>query len=857
MTQHKLQRRGVERQQKWRYVVAMTLSAVLMGLGVFATSLFSTPPKTAHALENLHGPGINWGNGIHIHGAGAFIVDGTYAYCAEIWVRSGTATPDFVGASSIPAASSDGVSVASTVGAPLREISFVLARYGQTTNNIQAAAVALAVWEIRGAQGRGNAAYEAELVRVRASVGSEVVALTQQFRAEAANWVASVQASPSSESTPGITLDPSSPYRGTVKVPLGTRSLRIQNGKFLDGSTSREWPASGAPIGTSLSWVGVPPSDSWGKFYRVSFTGDYLEVPTSILWSDGQGSQSSISLTEPKVKPLRETALDADTTWHPEVSSMVVSKYVSVGTPHSDDVVFSSASASNGLSGDWRWRISATGTREWMPVTASVTAYGPYLSDPALNPSFEAPVGAPIAARGSLTTEPTRDQSVPQRYSFKFDQPILEQGYYTYKWNIDGNEQLLKTNELSGCSKSNENALCSALPKNYFFSDGFGTAGETQIGKSVPAFSTEISTTTTELNGTLTDRIDVPKMQNWLRDSTGSRIPLTLTGTAYLVPGPELAQSVDVPDSAVALTTVQVTTNPELNEQSLYSPAISIPISTPREFEYVSLRWCVIDEDQLPEARGMWEEVCDDLGLASESARIIHPEVRSVASNEAAPGTAIADKAIVNGSVPANAALVFELFKKPELAGLQPLLASERAADSLSRSEFARAQSQPVCTLENRVFVSTTIPVQPGLVQNASYHSEEVSVGDPGTYWWVESLIHRDPDTGEETILHLGECGLPNETTSVAFEVPGPPPALAKTGSAAPLPSTFWATGMVACGLLICGVVRMTHARKEARASTKKQEHTDGEEDTGRHLGSKLTQSKRLRFFPAHHLAKM
>lgn len=843
--QHSLPR-APRHHRRWHYVLAMTLSALILGLGFYTTSLVAGPFRSAQAMENSHGPGVNWGNGVHVHGAGAFIVNGKYAYCAEPWVRSGAAIPNYVGVQALPANSSDGVSVAATVGTPLREISFLLARYGQTNDNVQAAAVALAIWEIRGADGRGNAEYEAELVRVRESVGTAVVALTQQLRAEATAWIAAIQATESSEDTPGITLDQSSPYRGTVQVPPGTISLHIHNGTFMDGSNVRNWPQSGAPLGTSLSWIGEPPAESWGKFYQVRFTGEYLEIPVSVLWGDGQGSQSSVSLVEPTRRPLRATSLDADTSWQPEVSSTVASKFVSVGENHSDDVVFSSAPSATALTGEWRWRISPSGAREWMPVTARVTAYGPYLSDPALNPAFTAPTGAPIAASATFTTDPARDQRVPQRYHFEFDQPILEQGYYTYKWDIDGSDQIFDDDELSGCATFNDDSLCSALPKNYFFSDGFGTVGETQIGRSTAAFTTELSTTRISLTDSFTDRIAIAPLPNWLRNDSGTRISLTLTGTAYLMPGPELAQSVEVPGNAIELATVRVTTDPEINAQNLDSSAITIPIDTERKYTFVTVRWCVRDEDQAEDARGFWEEHCDDFGIPAESAAIVHPEVRTEASSMANPGTPIADTAIVAGEIPEDTELIFELFALPQPGTWKQSTEGNHPTEQWTDEERATLALHPQCGPENLVFRSAPVPVQSGPAADERYRSAEVRLDMRGTYWWVESLVHRNPETGVETLLHRGDCGVPNETTVVDLQAPVAVPQLAKTGSSALVVPAVWVAGLLAAGgLVMWSSVRTSLARKRRTARRNAESGGEG-----------LSRSKK-RFFPAHHLAKM
>ena len=831
-------RASTARLRPHRRFAALLLGAALVG-GILSAAppSFSPLPTSlpaANAIENHHGPGVNWGNGVHIYGAGAFIINGKFVYCVEPWVRSGTSLPSFVSTEAIPGNSSDGVSVATTSGAPLRQITYLLTRYGQTHDNVQAAAVALAIWEIRGAEGRGNAGYAAEISKVHQSVGPAVVSFAQQLRDEAAAWTTSISAGASTD-TPGISVDAQQPYRGTVTVPVGTLTLSIENGVFSDGSTTRTWGGAGAPLATSLTWQGQPPqSGGWDRYYRVSFSGSYLEVPPVVEWGDGNGSQSTVSNEEPKVKPLQTGYADIDTTWAPVVSSIVTSKFVSVGEQHSDDVIFAAAPASPGLSGTWRWRMAAGG-REWMPIKARVTAYGPYLTDPALNPSPEAPEGAPVAATSSFTTDVTRDHSTPQRYSFVFNEPILEQGYYTYKWDIDANDQ---DPAITGedCLQPNAEAGCRVLPRNYFYSDGFGTAGETQVGKMDQGFSTKLSTHEIGITDSFTDTITLPEMQNWLRDDAGNRMPLTLTGTAYLATGVELAQSVEVAPDAVALATVRVTSDPGQNGQQLVSEPIRVPVATSREFTHVTMRWCIVDEDQEPRARGFWTERCDDFGVPEESARIAHPQVRTEANPSALTEAPITDTAIVNGRVPEGSELVFELFKKPAVGDPKRDAQGEPTESAWTQADIDALAGAPLCTEQNRVARTEAVQVAAGLGEDARYTSPEVRVADAGTYWWIESLTHRDDESGEETVLLAGLCGLANETTMVTEpqtpEAPKPTPSLAVTGSNEDRTVLgFGALGAAAL-LMVCGAAVMLHRRRENRTkrplAAKKLRECDG-----------------------------
>lgn len=753
-----------------RRIVGLIVGAILFGAVYAATPTAWGPETVANAIDTHHGPGVNWGNGVHMHGAGAFVVDGKYVYCAEPWIRSGNGVPNFVGADAIPGNSSGGVSVARTEGAPLEQIAFVIARYGQTADDVQAAAVGLAVWEIRGAEGRGDSGYHQELARVRSSVGQEVTNLSQRLIAEAASWVAARASTPFTAAGPSAAVTSTGPYTGTVAVPLGTLSLRIANGVFADGSAVKTWEGAGAPPGTSLSWEGRPPAANWDKYYRVSFGGEYLRVPKSVFWGEGGNWQSSITVEAPEVTPLEIASVDLDTTWAPRVSSLVTSKFVSVGERHSDDITFFAAPEGSTASGAWRWRIGSDGHREWMPIKASVTAYGPFLTDPALTPSPEAPIGAPIAASATFRTDPARDQSMPQTYSFVFDEEIIEQGYYTYKWDIDGADQDASVLGADECLEPNAVLGCRVLPTHYFFSDGFGAANETQVGKMTQRFRTKLSTHDTPLGESFTDELTIPDMQNWLRDHQGARLPLTLTGTAYLVPGPALVQSVEVPVGAIPLTTLRVTTDPQQNGQRLTSDPVVIPVSAPRSHEHVTMRWCIVDEDQQPSARGVWEERCDDFGIPEESARIAHPHLRTEARPVGTIHDQLTDTAVVDGPVPAHSQIVFSLYKKP-VPGDRKHDAANRPETHWTQDEVDELRGRPVCTTENLVTSAEAVPVAPGHQTAERYVSPGVRVDRTGEYWWVESLITRDPSTGEDVVIVTGECGLADETTTVGTPI--------------------------------------------------------------------------------------
>ena len=719
-----------------RRIAALLLSGLLLGGAVISGDTPFVEPPAAGAMQDLHGPGVNWGNGVHMKGAGAFIVGGKNVYCTEIWIVLGSEVPDYVTTGTIPAKSVGGVSVAATTGVPLKQIAYIMSKYGQTTDNAQAAAVALAIWEIRGADGRGDAGYQEELAWTRASVGPGVVALAHWYIDEAAQLVAALATGGGVELQ--ITRAPDSPYRGSVAVPAGTTTLTIEHGVFGDGTSTRTWGADGAPVGTSLSWEGRPPASAgWDRYYRVGFSGEYLAFSETVKWGNGGGWQSSIMSDEPVRRPLRASHIELDTRWAPTVSSEVTERFLAVGEQFSDTITFAP-----GASGLWRWREGAEGALEWMPVKAKGTVYGPFLSDPALNPAPEAPIGAPVAATIEVTTQTNRDHSTPQRYEVTLPEQIPEQGYYTFKWDIDGADQDSALTGADDCLGSDAIAGCRVLSTDYFYSDGFGAAGETQVGKMRPRFSTLLSAREVGLGQAFTDDIAVDAMQNWLRGSDGSRLPLTLIGTAYLMPGAELAQSTEVPETAVPFATIRVTTDPGSNGQTLTSEALAVPVSASPELTHVTMRWCVVNAEQQPQSQGVWEESCDDFGIPAESARVLRPVVRTEATPLATVYDPLGDTAIVDGMVPPDSEMVFELFRRP-------------------------AGGAVACNIENRVARTGAVSVASGWNDGVRYNSPQVFASEPGTYWWVELLLHRDPGTGEETVIHEGACGLPNETTTI------------------------------------------------------------------------------------------
>lgn len=118
------------------------------------------------------------------------------------------------------------------------------------------------------------------------------------------------------------------------------------------------------------------------------------------------------------------------------------------------------------------------------------------------------------------------------------------------------------------------------------------------------------------------------------------------------------------------------------------------------------------------------------------------------------------------------------------------------------------ANGNAICQPSNEAF-STNY----GKITSAgSFESEETVFDRPGDYYWVETLVD---DSG--AVLHSGECGLTNETTTVEENKPAPASAaLARTGANA-LP--FLGAGIVLAGVAGGLIIARRRRRPKETAS--------------------------------------
>src|SRR5690606_1675942 len=105
---------------------------------------------------------------------------------------------------------------------------YLLGKYGQTNNNQQAAALALAVWSIRGEVG-ATGDYHKLLAAERSSAGSGAANQADSMLSEAAALVASGGTGDAESTSPAEApaLIAVTPYSGTVEVKKGTSKVTL------------------------------------------------------------------------------------------------------------------------------------------------------------------------------------------------------------------------------------------------------------------------------------------------------------------------------------------------------------------------------------------------------------------------------------------------------------------------------------------------------------------------------------------------------------------------------------------------------------------------------------------------------
>ncbi len=538
---------------------------------------------------------------------------GTYAYCVE----PGAANPVSKQKAAVLVSSLPGYSATTTDstgwngqvtsgplgGEGLRQINYVLWKYGRTTSAGRAAAVQLAVWMLRGDPG-AKAWLEHHLAWAESHGGAAYVVAAEKFVSEA-----KIHARAAVAPKPGpltITRKPGA-TSGTIRYPAGTVRLKITGGAFAGGEHLID--VNGSKPG-QVKWAVTWSKKSWERERNVAFSAHWkrqvsgwpkrisLLPPTSAKQQRlGGGIGPAMSTFTGRITAEEAVARS----FEPILSTRVPSRTLEAGEDRfSDRVTLRVAPGAP----PWPTRLGAKG-KEYAPITAYGTVYGPF--EKPQEQSAEIPESAPMI--GSATLEA---RFGPGEYPVQSGIIADEPGYYYWVWRITQDGQ--DPDVLSG----------GLLPKDYAFQDDFGQVEEGQIVPTALRWRTELVDRELDAEDPeLQDRVFArAKGGIWLRDEEGERIPARLRLSVYRSDTRPQRQS-GVPEHATKIseTVVEVRGGATAADEVLSDTLALRPETT----GWVTVQACLKSQDQAEEWRGHFAEWCDDYGMPAETARSARP----------------------------------------------------------------------------------------------------------------------------------------------------------------------------------------------------------------------------------------
>ena len=558
---------------------------------------------------------------------------GTRGYCADPSRAAPFGSTD--GGAAINSFTSDSGHMLD--GDDMQKVNYVLQRFGDTSDDIQAAAVSAYVYAFTGSNlGGGIVAGTREegAAYIDSGFGTVTDRYNQIWDDAEANWNMGASSPGGGLLTFSIDADN---FRGTVTAavfPAGaTGSINLTNGIFTSTGSAT---MTGVTAGQTFDISGVPSSETDVSF-RVSGSGSFTTGGESktdsnlVLFTTGAEqrllSAGSSSPTSTSFTVSGADGFDRSILFAPVVGTAVASKFVAAGEKPQDRLTFRATSFVDkaGRTVANPWGQSSSGA--FRIVKAEGTLYGPSLRPFA--PASTPPVGTPVSGHASVSTDA---KDGPNRsYVATSDSAIRDAGYYAWVLSI------------SAASQDDDTARF--LPAGYSFTDEFGQVAETHVSPAALTFKTQVSASVVGLGGVFSDTITPTpgSGSTWLQVN-GANIPVTLTGTIYRSTERPI-QAATAPASAQVVGHVSkvITSSAAVNSPKLEAGYLA---------GFLTVQWSIQRAAQPVELQGMVSDWSDDYGIPAETVEVQPPTIVTTAQPISAPGGTVHDSATVSGFVP-------------------------------------------------------------------------------------------------------------------------------------------------------------------------------------------------------------
>lgn len=438
--------------------LTMTLLAAIFATVIATLALLFAPPATNSAQAAIPiGPGYQIPNPYRDSIIGGYLApDGSVLYCLEWGKESPTGDNDPV------------LSIQSTTQyaawshLEIARVNYIISTWGQTRDNEQAAAVAMAIW-MRHPGTIEPFFSEHRFVRAtipNAELRARIAQRAEQINREADRFTPHARAAIGSIE---LHVDAEDEFSGEVRivgVPSQAQGTLVLQGAMFEATQSPS--LAGVQNGDVYAYRGIPSDDDFGQleiavdatFVMPGGPGDEL-----VVWRTPDGFQDlgQASVSIPDFHFSLSNSASIDLTFAPQLVTRAARQVVTVGAPLTDELTVTMAPDS----GDWRQLSDGT----FVELDAWCQAYGPLSELPAVQtrPPADAPVfGEPVTVQLGGTEIHPSEQTV--RATF-LDRP-KRAGHYTFVCGIARDQQVA-------------DASLQSLPTDYTFQHEYGLTQET------------------------------------------------------------------------------------------------------------------------------------------------------------------------------------------------------------------------------------------------------------------------------------------------------------------------------------------------------------------------------------------